>query len=591
MRISKNDIFPINRACSLSYLLGFAALFCFVFGSFLLVFVMAPGDGTWVLYAKEMVSGKRLYSDLGLNQQPVFPLLSWLFVYLSPKWILGQKVVFLCCLFFYVYVLFRLCFVLSVDFISKSILLLALFFVGIHFEAFRFDDYHALAHVGVYFSLYMTCKFVAGEVDVDRYSIWQALVITLVFLTRVNEGAALFSSVAMVFCFHFRSNGISVAPVLKGILVGFVVFFLVLFVLGESPEIWWAKTIVQASSAKGGAGVINYPVKLFSEALLFLGSNVKSWVALVVLVLFFVVGWVFKKYLTGLKGAVAACCFVIEILNLLRKYIGQDFIVDLTSVAVLAVFLFSFVCLCYFVFAKKYFCGNRGVIVFYPFFLFAFGSLSTGGFFYGLYFPLAVTIYVLVYFSQEHLKSFVYYRVGLGLVLAIVAFQGAVFRANNPYSWHSYHVNPLFVGYKFVRDENLGMYFAPDQLISLITPVCKKIKQGDQLLSLPFSFANYYCGVDPWHGYVQTFFDTTTVERMTQLENDLLASPPEYIFYQRQLDNLSGHEKIFNNGKPLPHRRIDALIMRKISEGDWSVVYQSNLYPPSDWILISTVKN
>jgi len=110
------------------------------------------------------------------------------------------------------------------------------------------------------------------------------------------------------------------------------------------------------------------------------------------------------------------------------------------------------------------------------------------------------------------------------------------------------------------------------------------------MLSLPFSFANYYCGTPVWHGYVQTFFDTSTATDINGLISDLNQDPPDFIFYQRQLDNLSGHEKIFNAGKPLPHRALDELIMTNIESGRWVVSYRSSFAPPSDWILISTNK-
>jgi hypothetical protein len=122
----------------------------------------------------------------------------------------------------------------------------------------------------------------------------------------------------------------------------------------------------------------------------------------------------------------------------------------------------------------------------------------------------------------------------------------------------------------------------------LVTPVCERVGSDESLLSLPISFANYYCGIPVWHGYVQTFFDTSTRSRIEQLQRDLERSPPDFIFYQRQLELLSLHEKIFAAGRPLPHRKLDELIARKVRGGEWTIVYRSSAYPPSTWYLIST---
>jgi hypothetical protein len=119
-------------------------------------------------------------------------------------------------------------------------------------------------------------------------------------------------------------------------------------------------------------------------------------------------------------------------------------------------------------------------------------------------------------------------------------------------------------------------------------PVCERVRAGKTLLSLPISFANYYCGVPVWHGYVQTFFDTSTRSRIEQLERDLEQAPPDFIFYQRQLELLSLHEKIFAGGRRLPHRDLDELIVRKVRGGEWTIAYRSAAYPPSTWYLIST---
>jgi hypothetical protein len=92
----------------------------------------------------------------------------------------------------------------------------------------------------------------------------------------------------------------------------------------------------------------------------------------------------------------------------------------------------------------------------------------------------------------------------------------------------------------------------------------------------------------PWHGYVQTFFDTSSPKLIEQLMADLQDEPPRYILYQRQLENLDRHERAFNRGHPLPHRRLDKLLMDKIDSGEWHIVRQQHFGGDSDWLLIDT---
>jgi hypothetical protein len=132
-------------------------------------------------------------------------------------------------------------------------------------------------------------------------------------------------------------------------------------------------------------------------------------------------------------------------------------------------------------------------------------------------------------------------------------------------------------------------------MLEFIQPVCADIGEvggAPQLLSLPYSFANYFCDVPPWSGYVQTWFDTSTRETIVGLSEQLQTAPPKWIFYQRQLDALAIHEQVFNGGRPLPQRDLDRTIEEKLVQGSWKTVYRSQ-YGTTDslkqeWLLIST---
>jgi hypothetical protein len=122
------------------------------------------------------------------------------------------------------------------------------------------------------------------------------------------------------------------------------------------------------------------------------------------------------------------------------------------------------------------------------------------------------------------------------------------------------------------------MYMDRD-LLHFIEPVCRKIGTGNpspELLSMPFSYPNYFCDTPPWHGYVQTFFDTSTRSTIFHLMSELDTAPPKWIVYQRQMKVVKEHEDGLHQGQPLAHRDMDKMIMQKIATGQWKVEGKSN---------------
>jgi hypothetical protein len=172
------------------------------------------------------------------------------------------------------------------------------------------------------------------------------------------------------------------------------------------------------------------------------------------------------------------------------------------------------------------------------------------------------------------------------LILAL-AVNAIYLKFIRPYQWHSYYSSPFFIGYDVELDANGNLNLIQSELSRLFRPVCDEV-QKDELLSIPYSYANYYCQIPLWRGNVQSFFDTSSPVKIYEIIDALKKSPPKYIFYQRQILNLTSHEDIFNRGKPLPQRELDNLLMSKLKTNEWNVVYKSSLYPPSEWLLIKT---
>ena len=236
------------------------------------------------------------------------------------------------------------------------------------------------------------------------------------------------------------------------------------------------------------------------------------------------------------------------------------------------------------------------------------GQMVVGSLFCGIYgseaFFVAVDVFVVVlgFFSAIKMKASLP-RDSL-FALAIVLIMCAVaFRFNSPYSWYTYREKPMFADRVWYRSPDHGPMIIERGLLRMILPVCEKTRGsgGDsELLSVPFPTANYFCAIPPWHGYVQTFFDTASPQTIQNLMDELQHSPPKWIFYQRQLRTLRFHEVVFNQGNPLAQRYLGQFIERRVGEGTWRIVYNSdfgestlgsaNFVPQWDnqWVLIQT---
>ena len=108
------------------------------------------------------------------------------------------------------------------------------------------------------------------------------------------------------------------------------------------------------------------------------------------------------------------------------------------------------------------------------------------------------------------------------------------------------------------------------------------------LLAIPYPYPNYFCATPPWHGYIQTYFDTTQRSVVEQLIAELKQNPPEWIIYQRQLVILAGAERLYNHGQPIAQRDLDNLIMGKIRTGQWKLVERQNYLPGDGWYVVQT---
>ncbi|MEO6359640.1 MAG: hypothetical protein ABIO43_03575 [Sphingomicrobium sp.] len=572
-----------------------APLLCLLFGLGLLIFVVGPGDGTWVLYGREMRSGLRIYSDLNLNQQPMFPLISFISLIILPDGILAQKIAFALLILVHVGLLFKISCRVASGLIERTILTLSAYFVSIHFEAFRYEDYHALAQCLVLASFNLSLRHLDENIGPYRYATAQGVLFGLTFLTRVNEGIAIAGAVSIVALAKTGWSRKLIQMCGSAALSATIVFVAILTAVGESPATWFQQTLAEAASAKGGASLWTYPALALWNACRYLaGAQIQG--HHVPLLLFCIathlVVFLRRNLPRALQWAVVVAAGV-SLFQLITS-LYRDPAIPLTASALLwctVYFVTSFIR------ARLWPAVVEGtklegshVLTAYPLLLFAMGSLSTGGYIYGLYFALTLTIYVVALFFREAPSSNTRQRLRVlfYIVMLLTALNAFEYRRRNSFSWLDYRSGPLFQNYVFVEGSGRGPHMLPKEVDGLIRPICKHVGDGKTLLSLPYSFPNYYCKLPLWHGVVQTFFDTSTRSQIDRIKDGLLQDPPDFILYQRQLAVMQMHERIYNHGRPLPHRKLDQLIMEKVRSGEWKIIQVSTAFSPSQWFLIKT---
>ena len=573
---------------------SWAVFICLLYAVFMLAYVLAPGDGGWMLYADAILKGKRLYSDLHFNQQPLFPLLTTAIRFIAGDKIFVQKLAYVVVPVLYLRLIYLITRYISNEGIKRGLFIMAIFFIAITFEAYRFDDYHPFSGILILASLYLSIKLVYNKISLKQYIFLQAFCIAFLLNIRINDGAALALAVMGfgILRIGFRRE------IVQGLVFSLIVFGTILtvelYLLNDSYQSWYVNSLESAVRIKGGGDLIFQPGIMFVKSVrFFLEGDYNYRSAILILFSLFVSYVLLKRALNiVIKYAVAIFAFAAIYYSFYRinPYYALAFFVALgVIVAYVMTFIMLFIRINGLYASSSFY--KFSPLILYPFLLYCGGSLSSAGHFTDHFFPLAILLVVLLLIFKSSSRDifFSYFlKYFAWLMLGVLALEAITLRTVNPYSWQSYNV-PSFIEKRIlVNDSVHGPHLLSRDLANLIQPVCLETKNANELLSIPFSFANYYCRKEPWRNYIQTFFDTSSSEQIEKLIRDISVSPPEYIFYQRQIINLAGHEQLFNGGKRLHQRDLDEFIMKKIDESEWNVVYKSDLYPPSIWLLIKT---
>ncbi len=587
----------LGKALAADWLAILAALFCFGFGAVSLAYVLGPADGTWMLYSQELMAGKRLYSDLDFNQQPLFPLLALLSLKLSAGGIISSRWLFLLIMAGFVTAVVRLCRLARVNPLIRAVLIIAVFFTSIRFEAFRFDDYHGLSALLYFSSLLVAIALQQGSLSVRRYALLQAVICTATVLTRPNDGAAIILAACFVAVLRKGLTREVLLAALWAAAAAVALLLLTLLCLRETPQVWFVESVVEASGAKGGGGsLLGYPLQLYLNSfhdMLAKFALPFRWLIVASLISGGFAAHLARRGSQWSRIVTVFACVVFAVLILLSGWqVSIEHITPITLLGATAACLTALI-LAIFRAARSAGAAPQRLdfaLLVYPVMLFIFGSLSSGGTYYSLYPPAAMTLALFTVIATQGGSPAKGNLLASGLLLILfsaIACEGVSYRTANPYRWLDYRV-PALGGDYLLRDDRNGLHYIPAELAAMIDPVCARIRPGQSLLSAPWPFANSYCRIAPWHGYVQTFFDTTTAPHVEALISDLQKAPPDFIYYQQQSIVMRNHEVIYHHGAPVAQRRLEELILGNVAAGKWRIVAESHTYAPSVFYLIET---
>lgn len=586
---------------------GLATVACIAFGIALIANTQLACDGGWFLYAVLHHSGTRLYRDLHLVLQPLAVLeAEWWMSLVGKGWIVS-KIPALLHLIAFTAAIALIAAKSRLAAFQQAIVIACIFFVGIHFEAYRFDDYHVMTDALALFSILLLLKLDELKDAVTGSDLRLAAILGLLsgfaITTRLTDGAVLFLSTALAIAYLARTKKIPALIVFSSVTC--IVVLAIVSLTGDSLRDYATSTVLHAAGPKGGlASVLARPFLLLWNSLAFLASRQQ------LIAIFYcsaaAAGWTwlvapFSKQdrpMSTVKATVGLGLLAGGVALLWPAIRNGDVIVTLSAVCVIAVFALVFslvwdVALQSVRARSTAVAHPERVILFLPFSLLLAGSMSSAGYHFGLYAPIAFLILaVVVLFPIPFEKKWL--RSCFLVIAALMAVSGAYSKVINPASWHTYRSFPMFSHRILVDHPIYGPMVIDDSLHDFVGGICSVIKSDvksdgkTDLLSIPFSYANYYCGIAPWQGFVQTFFDLSGREVIDDMMAKLQHSPPRWILYQRQMDNLAMHEKVFNNGRRLPQRDLDEFIVAHVVSGNWKLVMRGQDRAGSDWLLLKT---
>ena len=576
---------------------------CVLFAIAMIVNTQLGGEAWWFWYATLLRSGTRLYADLHLALQPLFVLenAAWMQLFGTKTLVTEIPSVF------HALALSMAIFLLLQESDwpdwQKAIVLAGAFLLCVVISAYRFDDFHATADIFILSSL-LTLLWIAKAETIGQHLRLAAvlgILSGLTITTRLNDGVALLVAAMLSLLFLAQKKKTLVAGLF--LLAATLTVLVVVKLTGNSLSAYASNSIVGAAASKGvgKTSLLLRPWLLFSNALHLMRIG-KKWILVSILAMVAagaIVARFFPKavrFIVPIQLGIAAAGFAYSS-HALRGQLLTGTLIDALSITLIVVnYLVALLVVVRYLNSTKRLGRHewdaREILVFLPLAELASASASTGGqATIGFLFTQMAILLLLVPIIQPFRRHASWANPSFVTIMALLGLSCFAAKIQNPYSWNNFRSSPMFENRQWYRHPVYGPMYIDRDLLHFVQPICEKIEQGNskpELLSLPYSYPNYFCATPPWHGYVQTYFDTSSRATVNRPMAELNTAPPQWIVYQRQLKILRGAELKYNQGQPLAHRDLDTLIMQKIAAGQWQLVEKVNYLEGDGWLLIKT---
>ncbi len=590
---------------------SFAILFCFALAVLMVLNTQMSGEAMWFWYATTFQHGVKLYSDLHTALQPLFVLetATWMRLF-------GTKIA----IYEIPSLIHAFLLMLGIQLVlresdwpdwQKALVLLGTFVYIVLGHSYRFDDYHVVAEAQIVYALLLLLRIGRPDVQTDRKrTLWfvtlLGLVCGLTVVTRVTDGAALVTAAVICLPVLLKRRRLPLLALLLAV-CGLTVI-VVVKLTGDTLSAYLANSIFHAAGSKGGTGSI------FAAPFLMIGNTwqavrglrlVSATIACLLLLGIAVVRF-WKRGIAYLFPLQLGFAFLmLRLLPYAKRQMVEKglFFETVVLIVTLLMYLAAAVVLVRLV---RHLSGRnlwdiRQILIVLP--ILEWASYSAGAAAEPLtnyYEPVALLL-LLVPVLQPFRRYAAWANPYLLTILTLVTINGVAVKIKLPYSWQNYHYDAMFHNRAWFHHPVYGEMYIDRDLLNFSQRVCADIgavpgRPGPALLSLPYPYPNYFCDTPPWHNYVQTFFDTSARSTVESLVRELATDPPPWIVYQRQLNIMNGSERLYNHGRPIAQRDLDAMIMGKLRSGEWTLVDESSYSRPdyvpnakdTDWYIIRT---
>lgn len=588
-----------------------AGLLCFGIAVALVINNQLGGEAMWFWYGTVFGEGAKLYSELHTALQPLFVLEVAAWLRLFGKSIVVYEIPSLIHAFFLISGIFLVLRECPWKDWQKAIALFGTFVFIIAGHSYRFDDYHVLTEALITYALLIL--LILGRPAQESLNSKQfgllsllGLICGLAFVTRVTDGAALITSTVLALPFILNSRRF--AGLCVYLFVAIVTILGVVHLTHDSFSAYISSTLFHAAASKGGTGsILSAPWHMFLNTIADLRGQRAFFFFVTVLI---ALGFITARRLPRLRFYIFPLQVVIAVVMYRLASSEKRYAIRhgsfFENVALLVTLLmypaFLWIVARYVVQRRSTVTWDaRCILLVVPMLEWASYAAGAAAEARTNYYAPAALILLLIPVLGSFRDADVWLRPTMLSLFTLIALDGLYAKKIIPYSWQNYYYGQIFQNHVWYKHPVYGEMYIDRNLLEFSERICSDIdaKLGvnhPELLSLPYPYPNYFCDTEPWHRYVQTFFDTASHESIQHLISELKSNPPQWIVYQRQLNIMQGSERLYNHGQPIPQRDLDALIMDRISSGQWKLVDESSYLRPlyynkpkeTDWYIIET---